>query len=86
MKLAKAWALNPDAPLTRAFDILSYVFKHAEVEMEKDASTEMLHTAELVWTGWAIRDAVLRSPSRQVQDRETALTDFLHKENMLVLL
>jgi hypothetical protein len=81
IKLAQAWALNPDldpkAPLTRTFEILSYVFEHA-------LRTETLHVAEL---NSAIKDmigALQRSPSVEVRNREKDLSDYLRLKGLLL--
>lgn len=85
IKLAEAWALNKDAPLTRAFEILSYVFEHALEDMEKESVKRELHVAALDKAITEMVRAVEGSPSKEVRDRAEALTDYLLSKGVEVL-
>jgi hypothetical protein len=71
IKLAEAWALNPEAPLTRAFEILSYVFKHTPPAKLISAIKDMI-------------GAVRQSPSKEVRNREKDLSDYLRLKGLLL--
>jgi hypothetical protein len=71
IKLAEAWLLNPHAPITRAFEILSYVFEHTPPAKLLAAIKDMI-------------GAVRQSPSKEVRSREKALTDYLRRKGLLL--
>jgi hypothetical protein len=89
IKLAQAWALNPDldpkAPLTRTFEILSYVFEQLEIDIKRNPVDESRPLSlKVLQAILEMVQTVQRSPSAEVRNREKDLSDYLRRKGLLL--
>lgn len=89
IKLAQAWALNPDldpkAPLTRTFEILSYVFEQLEIDIKRNPVDESRRLSlKVLQAILEMVQTVQRSPSAEVRNREKDLSDYLRLKGLLL--